>query len=69
MAEGNPSGIRANLGRLTQPGTLPKCDLFGIPSTSHWTGAAIIVHFRRTKTCIVTQPRTSRRPMPSSLAG
>jgi hypothetical protein len=24
-------------------GTLAKCDPFGIPSTSHWTGAAIIV--------------------------
>ncbi len=49
--------------------TLPPCDPFGIPSTSHRTGAAIIVHFRRTKTCIVTRPRTSRRPRPSSLAG
>jgi hypothetical protein len=24
-------------------GTLTQCDHFGIPSTSHWTGAAIIV--------------------------
>ena len=24
-------------------GTLTSCDHFGIPSTSHWTGAAIIV--------------------------
>jgi hypothetical protein len=24
-------------------GTLAKCDPFGTPSTSHWTGAAIIV--------------------------
>ena len=24
-------------------GTLATCDPFGIPSTSHWTGAAIIV--------------------------
>jgi len=24
-------------------GTLAQCDRFGIPSTSHWTGAAIIV--------------------------
>jgi hypothetical protein len=26
-------------------GTLAKCDPFGIPSTSHWTGAAIIVQY------------------------
>src|SRR5215213_8750272 len=39
--------------------TLTQCDPFGIPSTSHWTGAAIIVKCPRTKTCIVTQPRTS----------
>jgi hypothetical protein len=69
MAEGNPSGIRANLGSRTQPDTLAKCDPFGIPSTSHWTGAAIIVQCSRTTTCIVTQSRTSTRPMPSSLAG
>ena len=69
MAEGNPSGIRANLGRLTQPGTLAKCDPFDIPSTSHWTGVAIIVKGSRTTTCIVTQSRTSTRLMPSSLAG
>ena len=50
-------------------GTLAPCDPFGIPSTSHWTGAAIIVKCWRTKTCIVTRSRTSRRPMPSSLAG
>src|SRR5688500_11036531 len=49
--------------------TLTQCDPFGIPSTSHWTGAAIIVQCPRTKTCIVTRPRTSRRPMRSSLAG
>src|SRR4029453_9752999 len=35
-------------------------------STSHWTGAAIIVQCSRTKTCIVTRSRTSTRPMPSS---
>src|SRR5260370_40110156 len=46
-----------------------QCDPFGIPSTSHWTGAAIIVQYPRTKTCIVTRSRTSTRPMPSSLAG
>jgi len=28
---------------------------FGIPSMSHWTGAAIIVQFPRTKTYIVTR--------------
>ena len=50
-------------------GTLAPCDPFGIRSTSHWTGAATIVHSSRTKTYTVTQPRTSRRPMPSSLAG
>jgi hypothetical protein len=42
---------------------------FGMPSTSRWTGAAIIVQFCRTKTCIVTGPSASRRPMASSLAG
>ena len=31
------------------------CDHFGIPSTSHWTGAAIIVKESRTKTFIVTR--------------
>jgi hypothetical protein len=34
-----------------------QCDPFGIPSTSHWTGAAIIVQWSRTKTCIVTRLR------------
>jgi hypothetical protein len=48
-------------------GTLTRCDPFGIPSTSHWTGAAIIEQFPRTKSCIVTGPRASPRPMPSSL--
>ena len=50
-------------------GTLAKCDPFGTPSTSHWTGAAIIVRSPWTKTCIVTRSRTSTRPMPFSLAG
>ncbi len=50
-------------------GTLAKCDPFGTPSTSHWTGAAIIVQSPRTKTCTVTRSRTSTRPMPFSLAG
>ena len=50
-------------------GTLASCDRFGIPSTSHWTGAAIIVRYRRTKSCIVTRSRTSTGPMLSSLAG
>src|SRR5262245_56935492 len=36
---------------------------------SHWTGAAIIAQCSRTKTCIVTQSRTSTGPTPSSLAG
>jgi hypothetical protein len=63
------SRLVEGLSRPRLAGTLTQCDPFGIPSTSHWTGAAIIVHFRRTKTCIVTRPRTSPRPMPSSLAG
>ena len=46
-----------------------QCVLLGIPSTSRWTGAAIIVQLSRTQTCIVTRPRTSPGPMPSSLAG
>jgi hypothetical protein len=50
-------------------GTLTRCDPFVIPSTLHWTGAAIIVKRLRTKTCIVTRSKTSSRPMPSSLAG
>jgi hypothetical protein len=50
-------------------GRLAKCDPFGTRSTLHWTGAAIIVQSPRTKTCIVTRPRTSTRPMPFSLAG
>jgi hypothetical protein len=49
--------------------TLTQCDPFGIPSTSLWTGAAIIVQSLRTKSCIVTRPRTSPRPMLCSLAG
>jgi hypothetical protein len=48
--------------------TLAPCDPFGIPSTSHWTGAAIIVQESpRTRTCIVTRSRTSPRPMPDLL--
>ncbi len=50
-------------------GTLAKCDPFGTPSTSHWTGVAIIAKCSRTKTYIVTRRRTSTRPMLSSLAG
>src|SRR5205814_6979171 len=46
-----------------------KCDPFGIPSTSRWSGAAIIVQSPRTKVCIVMRWRTSTRPMLSSLAG
>ena len=38
-------------------GTLASCGPFGIPSTSHWTGAAIIVQYPRTKSCIVTRSR------------
>jgi hypothetical protein len=36
-------------------------DPFGTPSTSQWTGAAIVVRWSRTKTCIVTQPRNIDR--------
>jgi hypothetical protein len=35
-------------------GTLPQCDPFGIPFTSHWTGAAIIVKCYRPKACLAT---------------
>ena len=45
------------------------CDPFGIPSTSRWTGAAIIVQSHRTKICIVTRSRTANKLMPTSLAG
>ena len=43
-------------------GGLTQCDPFGIPSTSHWTGAAIIVPCSRTLGLIdayefVVQPR------------
>jgi hypothetical protein len=46
-----------------------QCDPFGTPSTSPWTGAAIIVRCPRTRTCTVTRSRTSIGLMPSSLAG
>src|SRR4029077_20438200 len=49
--------------------TFAKCDPFGTQSTSHWTGAAIIVRASWTKTCIVTRSKTSARPTPFSLAG
>jgi hypothetical protein len=60
--------ISATHRRCTPRGTLAKCDPFGTPSTSHWTGAAIIVQSPRTRTCIVTTSRTSTRPMRSSVA-
>ena len=48
--------------------TLAPCDPLGIPSTSHWTGAATIVQESpRMRTCIVTRSRTSPRPMPDLL--
>jgi len=53
----------------TTGGTLAECDPFGTPSTSRWTGAAIIVQSLRAKTCMVMRSRTSTRPMPFSLAG
>ena len=62
--------VLTELAILSRPpcgGTLTQCDPFGIPSTSHWTAAAIIVQRSRTKTCIVTRSRTSPGPMPSSM--
>ena len=47
---------------------LPTCAPFGIPSTSPWTGAAIIGQSQRTKISIVMRSRTSHGPMPYSLA-
>ena len=64
FGDGGEAGVGQGIG-----GTIAKCDPFGTPSTSHWTGAAIIVQSPRTKTCIVTRSRTSTRPMPFSLAG
>ncbi len=40
---------------------LTSCDLFVIPSTSHWTFAAIIV--AQANPCIATQSRTSAGPI------
>jgi len=40
---GNAMSILANLLVYPVGDTLAQCDPFGIPSTSHWTGAAIIV--------------------------
>jgi hypothetical protein len=65
----NAMSILANLLVYPVGDTLTQCDPFGIPSTSHWTGAAIIVKFSPTKTYIVTRWKTSSRPMLSSLAG
>jgi hypothetical protein len=59
---------RANLAGLSESAVVLQCDPFGIPSTSHWTGAAIIVQSQRTTSCIVMRSRTSTGPMPSSLA-
>jgi hypothetical protein len=39
---GNAISILANLLVYPVGDTLTQCDPFGIPSTSHWTGAAII---------------------------
>jgi hypothetical protein len=50
-------------------GIFAQCDLFGIRSTSLWTGAAIIVRCPRTRSCIVTRSRTSNEPMRSCLGG
>ncbi len=65
-----------NLATIVVTSSLPnetirnaQCDPFGIPSMSHWTGAAITVQSSRTKTSIVTRLRASTRPMPFSLAG
>ena len=68
--DGSPVRVYEKTSNLTVIGdTLRPCDPCGIPSTSPWTGAAIIGPWPRTKSCIVTRPRPSRRPMPSSLAG
>jgi dihydrofolate reductase len=56
---GNAISILANLLVYPVGDTLTQCDPFGIPSTSHWTDAAIIVQCSRTKNYIVTRPRTS----------
>ena len=50
-------------------GTLAEFDPSGTPSTSRWTGAAIIVPSPRTTSYIVARPRTSTGPMPFSSAG
>ena len=56
----------------TNPGpeairTLTSLDYFGIPSTSRWTAASIIVQVPRTKKCIVSGPRNSPRPILTAL--
>src|SRR5437764_554166 len=46
------AGLALALGVTVRPGhhgTLTQCDLFDISSTSHWTGAAIIVQCSRMK--------------------
>jgi len=63
------AGVEGIVAGLRIGGMFSQCDPFGILSTSHWTGAVIIVQFPRTKTYIVTRWKTSSRPMPSSLAG
>jgi hypothetical protein len=50
-------------------GTLARCVPSGTPSTSPWTGAAIIVQSLLTKSCIVTRPRSSNRQTPFSSEG
>jgi hypothetical protein len=60
-------GERRTVGGLRRT---DECDLFGTPSTSLWTGAAIIAReYPRTKSYIVTRSRTSSGPMPSSSDG
>src|SRR5579863_9087107 len=66
---GHAMAILAKLLVYSVGDTLTQCDPCGITSTSHWTGAAIIVQCSPTKNCIATRPRTSPKPMPSSLGG
>jgi hypothetical protein len=66
IVDGVPRRIRAAL-RLAPMFT--RCDHFDIPSTSHWTDAAITVRGPRTKRHIVTRRRLSTRPTLFSSAG
>ncbi len=62
-------GWRQSYGLQPTESMLTQCGLFGIPSTSLWTDAAITVQFPRTKRPIVTRRKVLPRPMLSSSAG